>query len=110
LKYGGSIFSKFYVFTILPFRLSSAPHIFTKTLETLENHWTHQGICIAIFLDDGRATKIDRQVFSGIVKTVKTNLGEAGFITKYDKSIWEPKRIDWLGLTSGQCLLFLLED
>ena len=30
-KHGSSNFTKFYVFTVLPFGLSSAPNIFTKT-------------------------------------------------------------------------------
>ena len=87
-KHGSSNFTKFYVFTVLPFGLSSAPHIFTKTLKPLEKHWRHQGICIAIFLDDGWAIERDRQVCSSIAKAVKTDLGEAGFITNDEKSIW----------------------
>ena len=36
---------------------------------------------------------------SSVSKAVKTDLGEAGFITNEGKSIWEPcQRIDWLGL------------
>ena len=104
-KHGSSNFTKFYVFTVLPFGLSSAPHIFTKTLKPLEKHWRHQGICIAIFLDDGWAIERDRQVCSSVSKAVKTDLGEAGFITNYEKSMWEPcQRIDWLGLTWASAL------
>jgi len=73
------------VSTVLPFGLSSAPHIFTKTLKTLEKHRRHWGICIAIFLDDGWAIERDRQACSSIVKTVKTDLGEAGYMTNDEK-------------------------
>ena len=104
-RHGSSNFTKFYVFTVLPFGLSSAPHIFTKTLKPLEKHWRHQGICIAIFLDDGWAIERDRQVCSSVSKAVKADLGEAGFITNDEKSIWEPcQRIDWLGLTWDNAL------
>ena len=104
-RHGSSNFTKFYVFTVLPFGLSSAPHIFTKTLKPLEKHWRHQGICIAIFLDDGWAIERDRQVCSSVSKAVKADLGEAGFITNDEKSIWEPcQRIDWLGLTWDSAL------
>ena len=97
---GSSNFTKFYVFTALPFGLSFAPHIFTKTLKPLEKHRRHQGICIAIFLDDGWGIEKDRQVCSSIAKVVKTDLGEAGFVTSDEKSIWEPcQRIDWFGVT-----------
>ena len=104
-RHGSSNFTKFYVFTVLPFGLSSAPHIFTKTLKPLEKHWRHQGIYIAIFLDDGWAIERDRQVCSSVSKAVKADLGEAGFITNDEKSIWEPcQRIDWLGLTWDSAL------
>ena len=43
----------FYAFTVLPFGLSTAPYVFAKLLKPLEKHWRLQGICIAIFLDDG---------------------------------------------------------
>ena len=37
---------------------------------------------------------------SSVSKALKTDLGEAGFITNDEKSIWEPcQRIDWLGLS-----------
>lgn len=41
--------TKFYVFTVLPFGLSTAPHIFTKSLKPLVKHWRYQGIHIAFF-------------------------------------------------------------
>ena len=37
---------KFYVFTVLPFGLSSAPHVFTKLVKPLEKPWRYQGICV----------------------------------------------------------------
>ena len=43
----------FYVFTVLPFGLSTALYVFTKLLKPLEKHWRLQGISLAIFLDDG---------------------------------------------------------
>ena len=46
----------YYVFTVLPFGLSSAPYIFTKCLKPLEKHWRMQGINIAICLGDGWLT------------------------------------------------------
>lgn len=88
-KHGSSNLTKFYVFTVLPFGLLSAPNISTKTLKPLEKHWRLQGICIAIFLDDCWAIERDREVCSSISKAAKTDLGEAGFITNDEKSIWE---------------------
>ena len=37
--YSNSNRTKFHVFTVLPFGLSSAPHVFTKILKPLEKHW-----------------------------------------------------------------------
>ena len=48
-KHSDSNQVKFYVFTVLPFGLSSAPYVFTKILKPLEKHWRHQGICVAVF-------------------------------------------------------------
>ena len=42
----------FYMFSVLPFGLSSAPYIFTKLLRPLIRHWRSLGIHSTIFLDD----------------------------------------------------------
>ena len=52
----------FYVFTVLPFGLSTAAYIFTKLLKPVEKHWRLQGTCIATFLDDGWPTVRDKRV------------------------------------------------
>ena len=48
--------TKLHVFTVLPLGMSTAPHIFTKTLKPLVKHWRHQGLRVALFLDDGWLT------------------------------------------------------
>ena len=45
--------AQFHRFTVLPFGLFSAPHIFTKVLKSLEKHWRLNEPRIAVFLDDG---------------------------------------------------------
>ena len=91
---------KFYVLTVLPFGLSSSPHVFTKILKPLKKHWRHQGICIAVFLDDGWGIEKDSQVCSIVADAVRTDLFKAGFVTNEDKSVWIPcQRLDWLGIT-----------
>ena len=99
-KHANTNLTKFYMFTVLPFGLSSAPHIFTKTLKPLEKHCRHQGICVAIFLDDGWGIEKDRQVCSTVAEAVKADLDKAGFVSNDEKSVWEPcQRLDWLGIT-----------
>ena len=90
---------KFYVFTVLPFGLSTAPHIFTKTLKPLVKHWRHQGICVALFLDDGWLTESSYDSARNLAIKVKNDLNAAGFITNDEKSTWDPtQRLTWLGL------------
>ena len=78
---------KFFVFTVLPFGLSSAPYVFTKILKPLEKHWRHQGICLAAFLDDGCGIEKDSQMCSIVTDAVRTDLSKAGFVTNEDKSV-----------------------
>ena len=87
-------------FTVLPFGLSSAPHMFTKILNPLEKHWRYQGIYIPVFLDKGWGIEKDSQVCSIVADAVRTDLFKAGFVTNEDKSVWIPcQRLDWLGIT-----------
>ena len=99
-KHSNSNQVKFYVFTVLPFGLSSAPHVFTKILKPLEKHWRYQGICLAVFLDDGWGIEKDSEVCGVVANAVRADLFKAGFVTNEDKSVWIPcQRLDWLGIT-----------
>ena len=42
-----------YVFTVLPFGLSTACYIFTKIVRPLVHYWRARGLCILVYLDDG---------------------------------------------------------
>ena len=86
-KHSNSNQVKCYVFTVLPFGLSSAPYVFTKILKPLEKHWRHQGICVAAFLYDGWGIEKDSQVCSIVADAVRTDLSKAGFVTNEDKSV-----------------------
>ena len=44
---------RYFVFTVLPFGLSTAPHIFTKLLRPFVKYWRYSGISLGLFLDDG---------------------------------------------------------
>lgn len=91
---------KFYVFTVLPFRLSSAPHVFTKNRKPLQKHWRHQGICVPVFLDERWGIEKNTPVCSIVGDAVRTDHFKAGFVTNEDKSVWIPRqRLDWLGIT-----------
>lgn len=44
---------KYFVFSVLPFGLSSAPFLFTKGLRPLVKYWRSNGLKVIVFLDDG---------------------------------------------------------
>lgn len=46
-------FTKYYVFTVLPFGLTSAPFIWTKCLRPIVKHIRENGIFFVLFLDEG---------------------------------------------------------
>ena len=94
-----------YVFTVLPFGLSTAPYVFTKLLKPLEKHWRLQGISLAIFLDDGWGTVQDREDCHATALAIRNDLGSAGFIVNNEKSVWEPTQVlNWLGITWNSIL------
>ena len=95
----------FYVFTVLPFGLSTAPYVFTKLLKPLEKHWRLRGISLAIFLDDGWGTVQDREDCRATALAIRNDLGSAGFIVNDEKSVWEPTQVlNWLGITWNSIL------
>ena len=100
-----SINKIFYIFTVLPFGLSSAPYVFTKVLKPLKKYWRIQGLCIAIFLDDGWAFVRDREGCRNKARDVRADLCNAGFFVNEDKPVWEPTKVlDWLGITWNSVL------
>ena len=97
--YNSSKETKFYKFTVLPFGLSTAPHIFTKVLKPLEKHRRRQNICIAIFLNDGCGISKDIIESKSASNIIKNDLANAGFVSNEEKSVWEPcQTITWLGI------------
>ena len=93
---------KFFVFTVLPFGMCSAPYVFTKLLRPLVKHGRSQGIKVCVYLDDGIAiadSKPKAQLHSNIVRDT---LVKAGFVANDEKSVWEPtKPLTWIGGIHG---------
>ena len=91
--------AQFYRFTVLPFGLSSTPHIFTTVLKPLVKHWRLNGARIALLLDDGWGIASTRDACASLSKTVKDDLLRAGFVSNDDKPVWEPcQSILWLDI------------
>ena len=90
---------------MLPLGLSSAPYVFTKVLKPLKKYWRIQGLCIAIFLDDGWAIVRDTESCRIKARDVRADLRNAGFVVNEDKSVGEPTQaLDWLGITWNSAL------
>ena len=89
---------QYFVFSVLPFGLSTAPYVFTKCVRPLEKYWRLQGVKIAICLDDGLVIENDYRVCKTLSSRIREDLRRVGFVANAEKSIWEPvQSIVWLG-------------
>ena len=91
-----------YVFTVLPFGLSTAPYIFTKILRVLVRYWRSRGIRCLLFYDDGAGTHTSDEICRQQAQLVKSSLCQAGFAVSEQKSVWQPTQfLTFLGLESN---------
>ena len=73
---------KFFVFTVLPFGLTSAPFIFTKVVRPFVKYW-----------------RFNYEEAKSKSEFVQETLTKSGFIPNIQKSTWEPcKILTWLGI------------
>ena len=73
-----SVEPKYFIFTVLPFGLSSAPYVFTKVFRPIVTHWRSQGVPIVLYLDDGAVCLSDFELAVHTSNIVKTDLSKAG--------------------------------
>ena len=91
---------RFFYFTVLPFGLATAGHIFTKTVRCLVKHWRQAGLKIVVYLDDGLSFSDTLEQAIKQSERVKSDLRKAGFVDNIEKSIWEPTQcLTWLGVS-----------
>ena len=89
---------KHYVFTVLPFGLSTACYVFTKLMRPLVRWWRGQGIKVVMYIDDGIVVMPQRQRADEASKIMQSSLGAAGFLVNAQKSHWDPEhKGTWLG-------------
>ena len=90
---------RYFVFSVLPFGLTSAPYIFTKIVRCLVKFWRGAGVKFCCFLDDGIGTNISEEVTKLQADFVRSSLRESGFLANQKKSVWAPTQIiTWLGI------------
>ena len=95
---------RFYVFTVLPFGLSTSCYVFTKLLRPLIKHWRGRGLKAIIYLDDGIVAVKGKDQAVEESRQVKWDLESAGFILNIEKSVWElHNRLEWLGFQIDLC-------
>ena len=88
----------YFVFTVLPFGLSTACYLFTKLLRPLIRYWRGHGLKAIIYLDDGivAVQGFERALHESML--VKGDLEKAGLVVNVEKSEWTPSNsIEWLG-------------
>ncbi|VDI26255.1 Hypothetical predicted protein [Mytilus galloprovincialis] len=89
---------EFYVFTVLPFGLSSSGYIFTKTVRQLVKHWRKSSIKVAVYLDDGFGVEVSYELCEKHARRIKADLIASGFVPNKDKCVWLPSQhVEWLG-------------
>ncbi|XP_057296266.1 uncharacterized protein LOC130625224 [Hydractinia symbiolongicarpus] len=90
---------RYFVFTVLPFGVSSAPFIFTKTMRVLVKHWREHAMKFSCFIDDGAGTSKTYEATLRASNFVRDSLKKSGFVANNDKSLWSPtQNMTWLGI------------
>ena len=90
--------TKYYVFNVLPFGISSAAFIFTKVLRKVIQYWRSVGIKVLMYLDDGLAGSKSYTEAESMSRFIRKDLSDLGFVIAESKCEWQPKQnIVWLG-------------
>jgi len=88
---------KYFVFTVLPFGLSSVPYLFMKLMRKIVRYWRSLAYPIINYLDDGWCC-LDFENCKKVSDSIKKDLKSAGLIVNNEKSVWEPRqKLEWLG-------------
>lgn len=88
-----------YQYNVLPFGLSLAPWIFTKTLRPIIGFCRKLGIAVTAYLDDFLWADSDTASVAELAKFARALLSALGFAVSDSKSEWTPTQlIEFLGL------------
>ncbi|MEW8548152.1 MAG: reverse transcriptase domain-containing protein [Candidatus Thiodiazotropha sp.] len=90
--------TRYFVFNVLPFGISTAGYIFTKVLRAVVKSWRAKGHRIIVFLDDGigGAKGIERAL--AMSTFIRQDLLAFGFLLADEKCSWDPALVvTWLG-------------
>ena len=88
---------RYFLFTVLPFGLTSAPFIFTKTLRVLAKHGRENNVKICFFLDDETGMEVAFHKASASSEFVRNSLTQSRFVVNQETSAWYPTaNMTWL--------------
>ena len=90
--------TSYFVFTVMPFGLSTACYAFTKFMRPLVKYWRGRGLRTVLYLDDGIVAVRGKESADRESYQVRQDLAKAGLIANEAKSQWTPvKKLIWLG-------------
>ena len=90
--------TRYFVYTVLVFGLTSAGYIFTKVLRPLITDWRLKGFRVLFYLDDGFNIADSEKSCKSSTETISKTLTAAGFLINIEKSQLEPRQSgEWLG-------------
>ena len=75
----------YYVFSVLPFGLSTACYLFTKLMRPLVKYWIQQGLRIVLYLDNGIVAVQGEQAALVASKAIQEDLDRAGLVVNVAK-------------------------
>ena len=88
---------RYFMFTVLPFALCSAPFILTKVMRSLVKFWRREGIKMCVYIDDGLGASPSLDLAVEEAEFLRNSLNQCGFIINSKKSVWQPqKELIWL--------------
>ena len=89
----------YFVFTVLPLRLTLALFIFTKVMRCPVKYWRINAARIAYFLDDGLGVASSYKMTLFHSNFVKKSQQNVSFIINEEKSVRKPSQtLNWLGI------------
>ena len=82
--------TRYFAYTVLPFGLTSAPYLFTKSMRPLVKYWRSSGLYCIVYLDDGFIMDSTLEKTQRASHLVYGDLVASGFVINQEKSIWCP--------------------
>lgn len=90
--------TRYFVFNVLPFGISTAGYIFTKLLRAVVKSWRGKGHKVIVFLDDGIGGAQGKERAVEMSAFIRQDLLAFGFLLADEKCSWDPALVvTWLG-------------